>query len=145
MPVTTTLLSDDSKSDFVVQHRADYEALRKPTQPHVSKWCLLRLPALAAPQLNGIPKISLRQPSQAFVSWTTSRWPHCASTLTGRRSSTPGVSRASTPRIFDHPEQGAQARQIFAEANTLLDRIIEKNLITAPRRLRLLPSQCHRR
>ena len=35
------------------------------------------------------------------------------------------------PRIFDHAEQGAQARQIFTEANALLDRIIEKNLITA--------------
>jgi 5-methyltetrahydrofolate--homocysteine methyltransferase len=35
------------------------------------------------------------------------------------------------PRIFDHPEQGAQARQIFAEGNALLDQIIEKKLITA--------------
>ena len=35
------------------------------------------------------------------------------------------------PRIFEHAEHGAQARQIFAEANALLDRIIEKNLITA--------------
>ena len=35
------------------------------------------------------------------------------------------------PRILDHAEQGAQARQIFAEANALLDRIIEKKLITA--------------
>jgi 5-methyltetrahydrofolate--homocysteine methyltransferase len=35
------------------------------------------------------------------------------------------------PRIFDHPEQGAQARQIFTEANALLDRIIDQNLITA--------------
>jgi 5-methyltetrahydrofolate--homocysteine methyltransferase len=35
------------------------------------------------------------------------------------------------PRIFDHPEQGAQARQIFAEGNALLDRIIEKKLIQA--------------
>src|SRR6202034_545955 len=35
------------------------------------------------------------------------------------------------PRIFDHPEQGAQARQIFEEANALLDRIIAENLITA--------------
>jgi 5-methyltetrahydrofolate--homocysteine methyltransferase len=35
------------------------------------------------------------------------------------------------PRIFDHPEQGAQARQIYAEANTLLDVIIKENLITA--------------
>ena len=35
------------------------------------------------------------------------------------------------PRIFDHPEHGAQARQIFAEANALLDRIIEEKLLTA--------------
>ena len=35
------------------------------------------------------------------------------------------------PRIFEHPAHGAQARQIFAEANALLDLIIEKNLITA--------------
>ena len=35
------------------------------------------------------------------------------------------------PRILDHETQGAQARQIFAEGNALLDTIIEKNLITA--------------
>jgi 5-methyltetrahydrofolate--homocysteine methyltransferase len=35
------------------------------------------------------------------------------------------------PRILEHAEQGEQARQLFADANALLDRIIEKNLITA--------------
>ncbi len=35
------------------------------------------------------------------------------------------------PRILDHEKYGAQARQIFAEANTLLDEIIAKDLITA--------------
>jgi 5-methyltetrahydrofolate--homocysteine methyltransferase len=35
------------------------------------------------------------------------------------------------PRIFDHPEQGAQARQIFTEANVLLDKIIAEKLIEA--------------
>jgi 5-methyltetrahydrofolate--homocysteine methyltransferase len=35
------------------------------------------------------------------------------------------------PRILDDERQGEQARQIFAEANVLLDRIIEQNLITA--------------
>src|SRR5208283_4715123 len=35
------------------------------------------------------------------------------------------------PRILDDPRQGEQARQLFAEANALLDTIIEKNLITA--------------
>ncbi len=35
------------------------------------------------------------------------------------------------PRILEHAGQGAQARQIFAEANVLLDAIIAKKLITA--------------
>jgi 5-methyltetrahydrofolate--homocysteine methyltransferase len=35
------------------------------------------------------------------------------------------------PRILEHQEQGAQARQVFKEGNALLDVIIEKNLITA--------------
>ena len=35
------------------------------------------------------------------------------------------------PRIFEHPEQGAQARQLFTDANALLDVMVEKNLITA--------------
>ena len=42
------------------------------------------------------------------------------------------------PRILEHEEQGAQARQIFKEANALLDAIIEKNLITRAWRVRLL-------
>jgi 5-methyltetrahydrofolate--homocysteine methyltransferase len=35
------------------------------------------------------------------------------------------------PRILDDERQGAQARQIFAEANALLDRIVAENLIAA--------------
>jgi 5-methyltetrahydrofolate--homocysteine methyltransferase len=35
------------------------------------------------------------------------------------------------PRILDHKEQGAQARQIFQEGNALLDVMIEKKLIAA--------------
>ena len=35
------------------------------------------------------------------------------------------------PRILDDERQGEQARQLFTDANTLLDRIIEERLITA--------------
>jgi 5-methyltetrahydrofolate--homocysteine methyltransferase len=35
------------------------------------------------------------------------------------------------PRIFEHKEQGAQARQLFEEGNALLDVIVENKLITA--------------
>ena len=131
VPVTTSLLSDDGKPAFVVQHRSDYEALRKahaaPKQNVVSletarkrrtpiEW---RAEDLPQPEFTGVrvlddfPLATLRD----FIDWSPffHTW---------------GL-KGIYPRIFDHPEQGAQARQIFAEGNALLDRIIEKKLITA--------------
>ena len=131
VPVTTSLLSDDGKSAFVAQHRADYDALRKaysaPRLQVVSleaarakrtpiQW---RLEDLPVPEFTGVrvlknfPLGTLRD----FIDWTPffHTW---------------GL-KGAYPRILEHVEQGAQARQIYAEANALLDRIIEKNLITA--------------
>jgi 5-methyltetrahydrofolate--homocysteine methyltransferase len=131
VPVTTSLLSEDGKAAFVAEHRATYEALRKqhsvPAQKLVSleiarqrptpiKW---RAGDIPVPEFTGIrvldnfPLATLRE----FIDWTPffHTW----------------ELKGIYPRIFDHPEQGAQARQIFAEANALLDRIIEENLIIA--------------
>jgi 5-methyltetrahydrofolate--homocysteine methyltransferase len=131
VPVTTSLLSDDGKAAFVTEHRASYEALRKqhsaPRQKLVSletarlrrtpiEW---RAEDIPAPEFTGIrvldnfPLATLRE----FIDWTPffHAW----------------ELKGVYPRIFDHPEQGAQARQIFAEANALLDRIVEENLIAA--------------
>jgi 5-methyltetrahydrofolate--homocysteine methyltransferase len=131
VPVTTSLLSDDGKADFVAVHRAEYEALRKlhaaPRQKIVSldaarkrrtpiAW---RAEDIPVPEFTGVrvldnfPLATLRE----FIDWTPffHTW----------------ELKGVYPRIFDHPEQGAQARQIFAEANALLDTIIEKNLLTA--------------
>jgi 5-methyltetrahydrofolate--homocysteine methyltransferase len=131
VPVTTSLLSDDGKADFVVKHRAEYEALRKahaaPRQQVVSlgtararrtpiEWRPEDLPAPAftgVRVLDNFPLATLRD----FIDWTPlfHAW---------------GL-KGVYPRILQHPEQGEQARQLFADANTLLDRVIEKNLITA--------------
>jgi 5-methyltetrahydrofolate--homocysteine methyltransferase len=131
VPVTTSLLSDDGKEDFVVQHSAEYEQLRKahsaPRQQVVSlaearrrrtpiEWLAEDLPA---PEFTGIrvldnfPLATLRE----YIDWTPffHTW---------------GM-KGIYPRILDHPEQGSHARQIFADANALLDILIEKNLITA--------------
>jgi 5-methyltetrahydrofolate--homocysteine methyltransferase len=131
VPVTTSLLSDDGKPAFVIKHRSDYEALRKahasPKQKVVSletarkrrtpiEW---RVEDLPQPEFTGVrvlddfPLATLRD----FIDWSPffHTW---------------GL-KGIYPRIFDHPEQGAQARQIFAEGNALLDQIIEKKLITA--------------
>jgi 5-methyltetrahydrofolate--homocysteine methyltransferase len=131
VPVTTSLLSDDGKADFVARHRSDYEALRKahasPRQTLIPietararrtpiAW---RAEDLARPEFTGVrvldnfPLATLRE----FIDWTPffHTW----------------ELKGVYPRILEHEKYGEQARQIFAEANTLLDRIIEQNLITA--------------
>jgi len=131
VPVTTSLLSDEGKSAFVTQHRADYEALRKahsaPRQAVISieaararrtpiQWRSEDLPKPAftgVRVLDNFPLSTLRD----FIDWTPffHTW---------------GL-KGVYPRILEHEGQGVQARQLFAEANALLDTIIEKNLITA--------------
>ena len=131
VPVTTSLLSDDGNADFVAQHRADYERLRNaysaPRQTVISieaarkrrtpiEW---RAEDLPVPEFTGVrvldnfPLATLRE----FIDWTPffHTW----------------ELKGVYPRILDDERQGAQARQIFAEANALLDKIVENNLITA--------------
>jgi 5-methyltetrahydrofolate--homocysteine methyltransferase len=131
VPVTTSLLSDDGKAPFVAQHRSDYEAIRKshsaPKLTVVSleaarkrrtpiEW---RAEDLPKPSFTGVrvldnfPLATLRE----FIDWTPffHTW----------------ELKGVYPRILDDQRQGEQARQIFAEANALLDKIIEKKLITA--------------
>ncbi len=131
VPVTTSLLSHEGKSAFVAKHRADYEALRKahaaPRQAVISietartrrTPIVWRAEDLPVPAFTGVrvlgnfPLATLRD----FIDWTPffHTW---------------GL-KGVYPRILEHEVQGVQARQIFSEANALLDVIIEKNLITA--------------
>ena len=131
VPVTASLLSDEGKPVFVAQYRAEYEAVRKahasPKQPTVSievarsrrTPIVWRPEDIAAPSFTGVraldnfPLATLRE----FIDWSPffHTW---------------GL-KGVYPRIFEHAEQGAQARQLFKEGNDLLDLIIEKKLITA--------------
>ncbi len=131
VPVTTSLLSDDGKVAFVVKHRADYEALRNAhSAPRLTvipieaarerrtpiQWCSDDLPRpsfTGVRVLDNFPLATLRD----FIDWTPffHTW---------------GL-KGVYPRILEHERQGAQARQIFTEANALLDTIIEKKLIRA--------------
>jgi 5-methyltetrahydrofolate--homocysteine methyltransferase len=131
VPVTSSLLSDEGKPEFVAQHRAEYEALRKAhSAPRPSlvpleaararrtpiEW---RAEDLPVPEFTGVrvldnfPLATLRE----FIDWTPlfHTW----------------ELKGVYPRIFDHPELGAQARQIFSEANALLDRMVGEKLLTA--------------
>jgi 5-methyltetrahydrofolate--homocysteine methyltransferase len=131
VPVTTSLLSDEGKAAFVAHHRADYEALRKAhSAPRLTVVSLetartrrtpiswraedLAVPAFTGVRvLNDFPLATLRD----FIDWTPffHTW---------------GL-KGVYPRILEHEEHGAQARQIFTEGQALLDVVIEKNWITA--------------
>ena len=131
VPVTTSLLSEDGKDAFVVAHREEYEKLRKshaqPKQKLVGietarkrrtpiEW---RAEDIPTPSFTGVraldnfPLATLRD----FIDWSPffHTW---------------GL-KGIYPRIFEHPEYGAQAKQIYTEANALLDKIIAEKLITA--------------
>ncbi len=131
VPVTTSLLSQEAKADFVATHRAEYEALRKTHGAPRKRLMSLeaaranrtpitwRAEDVPAPAFTGVrvlddfPLATLREYidwSPFFHTWELS-----------------GVY----PRIFEHPQYGEQARQLYAEANTLLDRIIAEKLLTA--------------
>jgi 5-methyltetrahydrofolate--homocysteine methyltransferase len=131
VPVTTSLLSEEGKPAFVEQHSAAYEALRKSYAAPRFKLVSLdaarakrtpiewRKEDLPMPEFTGVralddfPLAELR----AYIDWTPffHTW----------------ELKGVYPRILDDEKQGALARQIFAEANALLDTIIEKKLLTA--------------
>jgi 5-methyltetrahydrofolate--homocysteine methyltransferase len=136
VPVTTSLLSDDGKAEFVAQHRADYEALRKahaaPRQAVISletararrtpiEWRAEDLPTPAFTGVHVLDKFPLAT-LRDFIDWSPlfHAW--------GLKGVYPRILNSEGR---DHEEQSEQARQLFADANALLDRIIEKNLITA--------------
>jgi 5-methyltetrahydrofolate--homocysteine methyltransferase len=131
VPVTTSLLSEDGKAAFVAQHRADYEALRQ---------------AHAAPCVQTV-SLEIARRRRTLINWRTEDLP--APAFTGVRVledfSLPTLRqyidwtpffhawelKGVYPRILEDEKQGEQARQLFTEANALLDRIINEKLLTA--------------
>ncbi|HYI95463.1 MAG TPA: methionine synthase, partial [Bryobacteraceae bacterium] len=131
VPVTTSLLSDEGKPAFVAQHSAEYESLRKSHAAPKHKTVSIQVarerrtpidwrpedipaPSFTGPRvLDDFPLQTLRE----FIDWSPffHTW---------------GL-KGLYPRILDHENHGAQARQLFKEGNDLLDRIIEGKLITA--------------
>ena len=131
VPVTTSLLSDEGKDEFVAKHRTEYEALRKqhaaPKVKLVSietarvrrtsiEW---RKEELAVPAFTGVkvldefPLATLRE----YIDWTPffHTW---------------GL-KGIYPRILKDERQGVEATKIFEDGKALLDRIVEEKLLTA--------------
>jgi 5-methyltetrahydrofolate--homocysteine methyltransferase len=131
VPVATSLLSDESKPNFIAQHRSEYEAIRK---------------LHAAPTQAGIPLAEARA-RRSPIQWRAEDIPQPASigvhaldnfpleTLRDYIDWSPFFHtwglKGLFPRILDHPDYGAQAKQIYSDGQAMLDRIIAEKLITA--------------
>ncbi|WP_263417803.1 methionine synthase [Terriglobus albidus] len=131
VPVTTSLLSEESRQSFIDQHRAEYEGVRK---------------AHAAPKLKAVP-IDEARARRTPIEWRAEDISKPSFTGVRVLDNFPLETlrefidwspffhawglKGIYPRILDDEKQGAQARQIFTEGNALLDKIIEGKLITA--------------
>jgi 5-methyltetrahydrofolate--homocysteine methyltransferase len=139
VPVTTSLLSTD-KNKFVDQHNADYEKLRarhrapakalpslqdaRARKPDM-EW---RAEDIARPEktgihvLNDFPLTTLRE----YIDWTPffHTW----------------ELKGIFPRIFEHEVYGEQARALYADAQKLLDKIVDEKLLRARAVYGILPA-----
>jgi 5-methyltetrahydrofolate--homocysteine methyltransferase len=130
VPVTTSLLSE-GRDEFIARHRAEYEVVRKsyasPRQQLVPieaartrrtqiEWREEDLPAPSFTGVRVLDDFSLAT-LRKFIDWSPffHTW----------------ELKGVYPRILDDEKQGEQARQLFSEANVLLDRIVQEKLLTA--------------
>jgi len=140
VPVATSLLSTENKPAFVAQHRAEYEELRRihgsPRHKLVSlqtaraartpiEWRAedVPTPAFTGVRVVEVPLATLRP----YIDWTPffHTW----------------ELKGVYPRILEHEVYGEQARQIFAEGNALLDKLIADQALRARGVYGLFPAQ----
>ena len=131
VPVTTSLLSDDGREEFVAQHRAEYESLRR---------------AHSAPRQSVVP-IETARARRTPIQWRSEDIPTPVFTGVRVLDNFPLATlcefidwspffhtwglKGIYPRILEHPDHGEQARQIFTDAKALLKTVIDQKMLTA--------------
>ena len=131
LPVTTSLLSEENRSSFIDQHRAEYEAVRK---------------AHSSPRQKGI-SIQVARSRRSPIVWRSEDVPQPAfhgvrvlddfpvEVLRDYIDWSPFFHtwglKGIYPRILQDAKQGEHAQQLFVDANLLLDEIAEKKLMQA--------------
>jgi 5-methyltetrahydrofolate--homocysteine methyltransferase len=131
--VVQNLASEDRRSAYAEQIAADYEQVRKKHERRRSKTKLTSLERARVnrteidwegytppkPAVSGVQTFDdyALQEIRPYIDWTPffHSW----------------QLKGSHPRIFDDPEKGPEARQLFADAQGLLDRIIAEKWLTA--------------
>jgi 5-methyltetrahydrofolate--homocysteine methyltransferase len=140
--VVQNLITENKKDDYTAGIAAEYEEVRR---KHAGRRSKTKLAPLARARANGTkidwggyepPRpnvLGVRnfedyplEEIRAYIDWTPffHSW----------------QLKASYPRILDDPEKGEEARKLFADAQELLDRIIEEKWLTARAVFGLFPA-----
>jgi 5-methyltetrahydrofolate--homocysteine methyltransferase len=133
--VVNALLSEQLKSDFDKQTRADYERLRR---EHAAKTQAKKLLTLEQARANRTPIdwISYVPPKPEFLGarvYVPGKISIAVRDLIEYIDWSPFFHawelRGRYPAIFDDPKMGKQARELFDDAQELLERIAAKDLL----------------
>ena len=140
--VVQNLVTDNRKDDYAAAIAAEYEEVRR---KHAGRRSKTRLATLERARAN-----------KAKIDWTGYEPPkpralgvrtfedYPLEEIRPYIDWTPFFHswqlKASYPRILDDPEKGEEARKLFAEAQELLDRIIEEKWLTARAVFGLFPA-----
>ena len=140
--VVQNLVSVGRKADYAAQIAAEYETVRR---KHAGRRSQTKMATLERARLNRTPidwkgyappkpnVLGVRafddyplEEIRALIDWTPffHSW----------------QLKASYPKILDDPEKGTEARKLFADAQTLLDRVIAERWLTARAVFGLFPA-----
>ncbi len=141
--VAQNLVSVDSKADYIAKTKADYVQKR---EQHANRRSREPLLPLAQTRMNRpvLDWSTYVPPKPGFLGIRTfDDYP--LAELVERIDWTPFFHawelRGRYPAIFDDPEQGEHARQLFADAQTMLDQIITERWLTARAVIGFFPAQ----
>jgi 5-methyltetrahydrofolate--homocysteine methyltransferase len=145
VPVTTSLLSQDGKTAFVQQHRAEYEKLRQQHGQQTVKLLSLEAARASAPKLKyddlpkpgftGVRTLSSGSFNPGRCDCGSSHG-HAGAFAVSLEEVVPFIDwtpffhtwelRGVYPKIFQHERHGEEARKLFADAQKLLGDIVAK-------------------
>jgi 5-methyltetrahydrofolate--homocysteine methyltransferase len=131
--VAQNLVSVDSKTDYVAKTKADYVQKREQHANRRNREALLPLAQVRANRPVATESATI-PPKPTFLG-VRAFDDYPLAELAERIDWTPFFQawelRGRYPAIFDDPEQGEHARQLFAEAQAMLEQIIAERWLTA--------------
>src|ERR671921_1765880 len=140
--VVQNLVSEDRKTSYAAQIAADYERVR---EKHAGRRSQTRLTTLEGARANGV-RIDWERytPPQPSVQGVHAFDDYALEEIRPHIDWTPFFHswqlKGSYPRILKDPEKGEEARKLFADAQELLDRIVDEGWLRARAVFGLFPA-----